>query len=308
MLELKNVGIERAEWVLRNVDFSIAEGEIIGIIGKSGVGKTTLLKIMAGLLDANEGKVLLDRRPLIGPSEKLIPGYDEIQLVNQDFALEPYHTVEQNIREKVLSRHKEDQSTLIEFFLELVELTQIRSRKAHLLSGGEQQRLALVRALVCEPRFLLLDEPFVHLDQRLRWKITNYLLELNEQQKTTMILVSHDGGEMMGFVQRVVSLNKGGIQRNEPVEKIYYQPLDKEEAELMGSINSVQLDGKQVLFRPNEYAIEGKSSIKLKFLKSIDTGLTIYNYFVTDNNERIMLTSVEPLNNIERISICRHEF
>ncbi len=308
MLELINIGIERDEWVLRNVDFSIGEGEIVGIIGKSGVGKSTLLKIMAGLLDANEGKVQFDGKQLIGPSEKLIPGYDDIQLVNQDFALEPYHTVEENIREKILSRRKEEQSISIDFFLDLVELTEIRSRKAHLLSGGEQQRLALARAMACEPRVLLLDEPFVHLDQRLRWKIANYLLELNEQQKMTIVLVSHDGAEMLGFVNRVISLNNGGVQSNASVEKMYYQPLDEEEAELMGSVNSIELNGKRVLFRPNEYALEGESKINVKFLKSIDTGLTIYNYFVTDNGERIMLTSFESLKNIERISICKHEF
>ena len=102
MLELSNIGIKRDDWVLRNINLTIEKGEIYGIIGKSGVGKTTLLKLMGGLIDASEGHVSLKGKKLIGPSEKLIPGYEEIQLVNQDFALEPYHTVEQNIKEKVL--------------------------------------------------------------------------------------------------------------------------------------------------------------------------------------------------------------
>lgn len=305
MLELVDIGIKREDWVLREVDLIFEKGQIYGIIGKSGVGKTTLLKLMAGLIDATEGYVQFEGKKLIGPGVKLIPGYEEIQLVNQDFALEPYHTVEQNIKEKVLSRHKEDQLELIEHFLELVELTDIRHRKAHLLSGGEQQRLALARALACEPSVLLLDEPFVHLDQRLRWKITKYLTELNKELQTTIVLVSHDGSEMMGFATRIIAIADGGIARIASINEVYYYPEDKNQGELMGVINEVQIDGKVVFFRPNEYLLDGKETLKVSFENAYDNGLFICNYFNTSANERIMLTSLKVLDEVKFIEILK---
>jgi len=305
MLELSNIGIKRDDWVLRNVSLTIEKGLIYGIIGKSGVGKTTLLKLMGGLLDATEGEVSFEGKKLIGPSDKLIPGYEEIQLVNQDFALEPYHTVEQNIKEKVLSRHKEDQLELIEQFLDLVELKDIRNRKAHLLSGGEQQRLAFARALACESPVLLLDEPFVHLDQRLRWKISKYLTALNKQNKTTIVLVSHDGSEMMGFADKVIAIAEKEIQRVDITKEVFYHPTDLSQGELMGLINCIQFNGNNILFRPNEYRLGGNKKIGVKFQSAVDTGLMVCNYFVTSNNEKIMLTASSILDEVEFIEIAK---
>lgn len=147
ILELKGVHLTRSFPVLLDVNLTFDQGRIYGIIGRSGAGKTSLLKLLSGFLDATEGKLFFKGTRLLGPSMKLIPGYDDIQLVNQDFGLDPYHTVEENIREKILSRHKSDQLLLIEEFLDLVELNHLRTQKATALSGGEQQRLALARAL-----------------------------------------------------------------------------------------------------------------------------------------------------------------
>ncbi|MEJ6583026.1 MAG: ATP-binding cassette domain-containing protein [Crocinitomicaceae bacterium] len=305
MLELTNIGIKRDEWLFRDVSLTIEKGKIYGIIGKSGVGKTTLLKLMGGLIDATEGYVSFEGKKLIGPAEKLIPGYEEIQLVNQDFALEPYHSVEQNIKEKILSRRKEDQIELIEQFLDLVELKDIRNRKAHLLSGGEQQRLAFARALACEPAVLLLDEPFVHLDQRLRWKISKYLTALNRDQKTTIVLVSHDGSEMMGFADKVIAVAKNEIQRVAPTREVFYYPTDVSQGELMGVINTIELNGKTVLFRPNEYKVNGDKTIGVKFESVLDTGLIVCNYFTAGNGEKIMLTSAFKMEEVEFIEIVK---
>ncbi|MDB4075140.1 ATP-binding cassette domain-containing protein [Crocinitomicaceae bacterium] len=304
MIELQNIGVKREDWVLRNVNLSIAQGELIGIIGQSGIGKTTLLKLISGLVDVSEGEVRFQGVKLIGPSEKLIPGYEEIQLVNQDFGLEPYHTVWQNVKEKVLNLNQEDQDLVVTEFLELVELKHLKNRKAIVLSGGEQQRLAIARALACEPKVLLLDEPFVHIDQRLRLKIVNYLLTLNKVRNTTIVLVSHDGAEVMGFVKKVVHIAAEGIERIDSIENMFYHPATFEQGQLMGWINQIELEGEKVLFRPNEYAIV-ESGIELSFTNFLDTGISVFNYFKTAKGEDIVLISMAPLNQVKSINIKR---
>lgn len=303
MLKLINVGLKYDDWVLKGISTEFKSSQIYGIVGQSGAGKTSLLKIISAFQDVTEGDVLFNEEKLIGPNQKLVPGYDDIQLVNQDFALEPYHTVEQNIREKVLSRNKEVQVELINEYLDLVELNNIRQRKAIILSGGEKQRLAIAMALANEPRVLLLDEPFVHLDQRLKYKILNYLKELNRIQGTTIIIVSHDGVDLMGFVNQIIYIKEGRVKRNELVSTFYYQPKDISEAELMGQINVVEVSGEIKLFRPNEYILAESNGFEVQFIKYVDTGLMTLNYFKTKDHKEILLSSLKPLEGIKRIVI-----
>ena len=302
MIKVSNLGVKRDHWIVRNLDFEFHYNKVYGVIGNSGEGKTTFLKLLSGLIDSDEGEVVFDESRVVGPSVKLIPGYDEIQLVNQDFALEPYHTVEQNIKEKILSRKENVQNELIDEFLQLVELEDIRNRKAHLLSGGEQQRLSIARALACEPKVLLLDEPFVHLDQRLKRKILDYLYLLAEERELLIILVSHDGSEMMGFVDTILHLEKGSIKRVSPANDMYYHPDSIEQGALMGEINEVEWEGSKLLFRPSSYTLE-EPNMKITFKKSVDLGLMVLNHFLTENKEVIILSSREEMSAITKVRI-----
>ena len=208
MIQLENIGLKRDQWVLRNISFSISQGDLIGIIGSSGIGKTTLLKIISGLLDASEGTVFFDKERILGPSIKLIPGHKDIQLVHQDFGLDPYHTVEENVREKILNLHKEDQVQLVEELLGLVELNHLRDRKALVLSGGEQQRLALARALACEPRVLLLDEPTNGLDPEGIKQMRELIISIAQEGKT-IIISSHILDEIQKMCSHYCILKNG---------------------------------------------------------------------------------------------------
>jgi iron(III) transport system ATP-binding protein len=308
MLELNHVSLSFGEKViLDDVSFRIEAGEIVGIIGKSGMGKTSLIKVMSALMDASAGSVVFDGKTLIGPSQKLIPGYEDLQVVNQDFALDPYHTVEENVREKVLHLPKDERNDLIDEVLDLTELSALKSRKAHTLSGGEQQRLALARALACEPLMLLLDEPFVHLDQALRYRMMHYLLRLNEVRNTTIVIVSHDGVELMGFVKRMIHLKNGKIERDDTPSVFYYEPQDEEQAELLGTINQLEVEGQIVLFRPNEYAFEGSGrKIEVVFQRSINTGLLVLNYFLTKSGTNIVLSATRELNTLTYFFLQKH--
>ena len=310
MLELQHVFLKFDEkTILNDLSLKINAGEIVGIIGKSGMGKTSLLKVMSAHLTPDSGEIFHNGKLLIGPNEKLIPGYEDLQVVNQDFALDPFHSVEENVREKVLHLPKKEQLILIDEVLSLVELDHLRGQKAHLLSGGEQQRLALARALACEPTFIFLDEPFVHLDQALRFRMINYLIRLNEIRNTTIILVSHDGSELMGLVNRLLHLQNGKIIRDDHPNNLFYQPTSIAQAELLGTINKIQMGDEVILFRPNEYSLDsGEHKIEVKFERSLNTGLIVLNYFNSLNETNIVLSSQNEMNTINYFYIKkRHE-
>ena len=305
MIRVDNIGVLRDYWILRNVSFDLPEGKLLGVIGDSGTGKTTLLKAISGFLDIVEGEVSLDGKKLIGPAEKLVPGYEEIQLVNQDFQLETFHTVAENIKEKVLHLPKKDQLEMVTEMLDLLELNYLKDRQVRWISGGEQQRVAIARALACEPRYLLLDEPFVHLDQRLRLKVMSYLKSLNAIRNTTIVLVSHDGAEMMGFVDEVMHLSEGTVKRVASANDMYYHPESERQAALMGIANKLIIEGEEVLFRPSEYSLEDPN-VPVKFESCFDTGIVVFNYFSTETNDRIVLSSSEAMREVKAIRIQKH--
>lgn len=310
MLKINSISFSYKESIFQDVSFEIGKGEIIGIVGNSGAGKTTLLKVLSGLLDATKGEVVFDGEVVHGPAYNLIPGHEEIKLVNQDFGLDLYHTVRENIREKVLHLPKKERDELVEELLDLIELNHHANQKAILLSGGEQQRLALARAIAGEPSLLLLDEPFVHLDGRLRMKISNYLLQLKELRGMSIVLVSHDGAEILSFADRIIYFSKGKINRIASPKEFYFLPVSKEEAELFGVINSIEINEKEVLFRPTEFELSNNKtveSISVTFLGSQFAGAYFINYFQVENKERIVLFHNKSLDEEKEIIIKKRD-
>ena len=310
MLKLNSISFSYDSPIFENISFEIGESEIIGVVGNSGAGKTTLLKVIAGLLDVNSGEVVFDGEIVKGPSKRLVPGHDEIKLVNQDFCLDLYHTVKENIREKILYLPYKEREELVDELLDLIELSHLSDKKSILLSGGEQQRLSLARALAGEPKLLLLDEPFVHLDGRLRLKISNYLLQMKKIRGTSFILVSHDGEEMLSLADKIFHFSEGKVKRIGTPKDFFYNPISKEEGELFGVINSVFINNKEVLFRPTEFEISTKSNpgnLKLNFIRSQFAGLHYVNYFQTENNDQIILFHKDILKNENEIIIKKRK-
>jgi iron(III) transport system ATP-binding protein len=305
MLKINKLSFSYGKKILSEISFELIKGEVIGVIGQSGTGKSTLLKLIAGLIDPAEGAIYLEGKLVLGPAYNLLPGHPEIQLVNQDFALDLYHTVEENIREKILYLAKKERDDFVLELLELVELKGLVNQQALNLSGGEQQRLALARALAMEPKIILLDEPFAHSDSRLKLKLSNYLMHLKKIRKTSIILVTHDGTEVLSLADRIIYIDKGEVKRIASPFEFYYQPEHTVEAAFFGTINRVEISGKKIFFRPNEYVLNEDDGIKLelKFIDSQFLGAYYLNHFITNQKEAITLLNFESLNHVKRISI-----
>jgi ABC-type multidrug transport system ATPase subunit len=308
MLHVEDIHLSFDREVIKGVSFALKEGQILGIAGKSGAGKTSLLKVMAGLLDADSGKVYFDEKEVKGPSGKLVPGHPDIQLVDQHFHLDAFHTVEENIREMVLYLPVKQRDKLVDELIELMELEDFRKKQSRYLSGGEQQRLALARALACEPRIILMDEPFAHIDARLRTKLINYFLALKNVRKVSLVLVSHDGAEMLGFADQIIHMKNGKIVRKSTPESFYYRFTSIEEARLFGAVNSIFIEGKRLYFRPDEYTLDNvphAPRIKATFSHSLFTGPVYQNYFTTERKEKVVLYSFNNLQYVNGFTIIK---
>ena len=194
---------------------------------------------------------------------------------------------------------------MVEDLLHLMELSVFRKQQARTLSGGEQQRLAIARALACEPKIILLDEPFVHLDGKLRAKLIQYLLKLQAIRKTSFILVSHDGAEILSLCSVIYFMKNGKFVRKASPKDFYYKPKTLDEAKLFGPINKVLLNGKRILFRPDEYEINPEGALQLKFQTSLFTGVVYQNYFTTENKENILLYSLKAMDHDQKINIVK---
>lgn len=304
MLQLTNVSLAFDTPVINDVSFELLKGEFIGVVGESGEGKTTLLKLISGLLNTSSGEILLDGDRVEGPSRKLIPGHEEIKLVNQDFDLDLYHSVRENIREKILFLSKEDREKKIDELLELMEIKYLENQKAINLSGGEQQRLAFTRALASNPKVLLLDEPYAHLDFRLKNKIQDYLLDLKYKEGLSVILVSHNGEEILSVSDKIIHFKKGSIQRVDTPLNFYNNPRTKNEALLFGPVNELLINDKLFLFRPNAYKLnkekEDLSALKIKFVGVQFAGAHYINFFEY-NDQKLLLYADQSLEKVSKI-------
>lgn len=295
MLEIKNIYVDFDRPILNNICFKAKRGQIIGLVGKSGAGKSTLLNVISGQLAPKDGMLYLNGEALPNASNLLIPGFQEIKLVSQDYNLDPYHTVEENIREAVISLPEKDKLRRVEQLIKLLKLDTIRNVKANETSGGEQQRLSIARAVALKPEVLLLDEPFSNLDAHLRAMLFKYILKLREKENLTIILVSHEGQDVLGLSDAIYFLNKGRLSPRKTPFNAYYQLGHLSNAMLLGIVNQTNIDGEKIRFRPDEYQITSKGNITLQHDNTVFLGTLFLNYFFDAAMGTIILSSSEPL-------------
>jgi len=218
-----------------DVTLKIFRGEIFCLLGGSGCGKTTLLRMLAGFEQPTSGSIRID-----GVDMTAIPPYERpVNMMFQSYALFPHMTVEQNIafglrQDKVAKREIRDRVAEI---LALVKMTQFTGRKPHQLSGGQRQRVALARSLVKRPKLLLLDEPLAALDKKLRQHTQFELINIQETLGVTFVVVTHDQEEAMTLASRIGVMNHGEIIQVGTPTDIYEYPGTRFVADFIGSVN-----------------------------------------------------------------------
>lgn len=258
---------------LSHVSAKIESGQVTYILGESGSGKSTLLKIIAGLEDADEGKVTVDDEEITGPSHNLVPGYDHLAYVPQDFKLQQFWTVRDNIGKKISHYPSEDKEARIEELLKLCKLENYADRFPRELSGGQQQRIAMAAAVADEPEVVLLDEPFSNLDLPMKTEVRKEIINMLRALDITVLLVSHDPAEALAVADHILILNQGKLeQQGKPVD-LYQNPKSFYAAKFLGAINELNIGKKKLLIRPEKIAIDVEGKYEAMVEESVFMGM-----------------------------------
>ena len=310
MLEIKNVSYAYTakKTVLKNIDFKVKKGEYIALLGESGCGKSTMLEIIYGLMDLEQGEIQYDGQKLLGPKYHLVPGHPFMKYLAQDFSLMPYTTAAENVGEFLSNIYKDKKNARIQELLEVVDMVDFANIKVKNLSGGQKQRIAIARVLAKEPEILLLDEPFSHIDNfrknNLRRSLFNYL----KKQKITCIVATHDSTDALSFADTLYLIRDTKIIANGTPEEIYLNPKNKYVASFFNEVSEVanhdigvDKEGVSILY-PEQISIIEKSPIKAIVNGSYFKG-THYLVEAILNNTALIIKSDRPYAKNEEIFI-----
>ena len=268
--------------ILKDINLEIENGEFVSILGKSGCGKTTLIKSIAGLLETDNGDINIFDKNVAG----LPPEKRQTVIVFQDLRLFPHMNVEDNIAfaMKLKKMDKAEIKEKVDKLLAQVRLSGFGKRKVSRLSGGQMQRVALARALGAEPKLLLLDEPFASLDEDLRKEMGELVRRLHRENGITTVMITHDKEEAMELSDRLALMEEGRILAFDSPERLYNSPKDIKTAAMLGDVNFFkgQVDGStftsdiisfntdkeegeySLLLRPSELTVDKSEKMGIK--------------------------------------------
>jgi len=291
ILEMRGITKKFGDFIaVDRINLTIEENEIFCLLGGSGCGKTTLLRIIAGLETPTEGSVLIEKVDVTD-----IPPYKRpMNMMFQSYAIFPHMTVEKNVAYGLKRDRlpKADIKNRVKEILELVQMTQFAKRKPHQLSGGQQQRVALARALVKQPKVLLLDEPLAALDKKLRKKTQFELMDIQYKLGITFVVVTHDQEEAMTLSTRIAVMNEGKFVQIGSPSDIYEFPRSRFTANFIGSINV--FEGIVMEDRPDSHVIRCEDD-GLDLLIDHDTAIHVGESIgVAIRPEKIHVSRVEP--------------
>jgi putrescine transport system ATP-binding protein len=235
-----------------DVSLNIYRGEIFCLLGGSGCGKTTLLRMLAGFEAPTAGRIFIDGQDMAG-----VPPYKRpVNMMFQSYALFPHMTVEQNVAFGLKQEgiDKAEIAERVHAMISMVKLEQFTRRKPHQLSGGQRQRVALARSLIKRPKLLLLDEPLGALDKKLREHTQFELVNIQEKLGVTFVVVTHDQEEAMTLASRIGVMNQGRISQVGTPHEIYEYPGSRFVAEFIGNVN--MFEGRIVEDEPDHVVID----------------------------------------------------
>lgn len=265
--------------ILKGINLTVQEGEIISVLGPSGCGKSTLLNIIAGILPLNEGQVFVRGKEMSSPHKVVPIEQRDMNMVFQDFALWPHMKARDNIIYGLKVR-KTDKAQMQEKLHEvetLLHLEGLLDQYPAELSGGQQQRVAITRALITNPSIILLDEPLCNLDVQLRIEMRTEMAQLFRQLKTTVFHVTHDPSEAFAMADRIIVMNKGVIDQIATPAECYESPRTITVAGLLGAGNCVHgavMEGLAEAENAENRAVVSMQNLKLecKNFKNVKRG------------------------------------
>jgi len=258
---------ERGIHSVREISFTLEPFQKMAIAGETGSGKSSLLKMIAGLKQPDGGSIYFEGKRVLGPDEKLMPGHPGIGYLSQHFELRNNYVVEDELDAK----NKLTPEAANHIFT-ICRIQHLLKRKTNQLSGGEKQRIALARVLITSPRLILLDEPFSNLDMAHKRVIKEVVHDISEQLGITPLMVLHDAHDILSWADTILVIQEGQIIQQGSPEEIYHHPINEYSAGLfgmynlvdpslcLGSLISITQKDKKLFFRPEDVQIANGSA------------------------------------------------
>ena len=279
LLEINNLRKEgQGVFVVKDITFTLDKLEKVAIAGETGAGKSTVLKLIAGLIQPDGGTLLHEGKKVLGPDDHLVPGHPGIAYLSQHFELQKSLRVEQVLEySNVLSAREAER------LYDVCQIAHVLMRRTDQLSGGEKQRVAICRLLISKPGLLLLDEPFSHLDMVHKNTLKAVIRDIGERLNITCILVSHDPSDTLPWADRIIVMRNGQVVQLDTPSRIYKMPVDEYTAGLFGKCNFIKAKDRRlfaklktvarmtntvndvnILIRPEQFRIVRKSEHGLR--------------------------------------------
>lgn len=288
-LELKNLNKSFGEKeVVKNLSLSLGKGELLCLLGSSGCGKTTTLKMIGGFLKPNSGEIWVDGQNItyLEPEER------PVSTVFQSYALFPHLTVLENVIYglKFQKIKKKEAKEMGMEYLETVGLSDYAHAKIHEISGGQQQRVALARSLITKPKVLLLDEPLSNLDAKLRVKMRQEIKQIQNKFNITMVFVTHDQEEAMVLGDSIAIMDQGNLVQIGNPEEVYTKPANEFSRNFLGISNHFQDEhGTEIYCRPEDLIFVENGRIHGTILREEFLGFYRQYYIRLTNGSEIIL-------------------